>query len=456
MKKAQPAVFTGIGTGPDDARALHADCQYDPAKRLEPGETLASELMVMNFQSASPFDALEHYADMLREWLGIVPWTERHPEIGVPAGWNSWSGGGSSGGYGTNIDEALMIENMDFADRELRRFGMNYFQLDDGWSTKNGDWVVNADRFPDHGDQNGIEWLLNRAADLGFLTGLWIRVFDAESSAQIVTDHPDWFTDPMLFGLIDVEGEQLDLSDPVVIDHIHDVIGMVKGWGIDWLKLDFGYLCPMTKGWLDPNLTRGEYYRRGVQAVRDALGDDIFFLNVAIKGWNYDLADSVRLTLDTQPVWDGEQPGNPLANQGLKPMYRDAARAYWLHKRVWVNHPDLMFFRAHKNTSLPPLTLEESRTFLTSVVLQGGLFKIGDRLVDLSGEAVDSLRRGLPVYGEPGRPLDLFRREYPEVWSLPVPGFRRALPRHRPSPLGLEPQSDHVPDEKNRRRRPRD
>jgi hypothetical protein len=175
-------------------------------------------------------------------------------------------------------------------------------------------------------------------------------------------------------------------------------------------------------------LTRGEFYKKGVQTVKDALGDDVFFLNVAIAGWNYGLIDGMRLTLDTMPAWDGEakDPDSPLEffdNQGLKPMYRDCARRYYLNNRIWINHPDLIFFRQHKEENVAPLTFNESATFATAVALQSGIVKIGDRIVDLKPDAIDCLRKILPVSGKSGRPLDLFERYFPEVWSVNIDDF---------------------------------
>lgn len=429
---AQPIVYTGPQKDHIGRVSLQAASEYLPAKPVAGGETFRAETMIVDFTEASPFTALETYADRLHDWMGIATWLERHPEIGVPAGWNSWSGSSSSGGYGTDIDESIIIDNMDFADRELRRWGMNYFQIDDGWQEKVGDWVVNATRFPDHGDMNGIEWLMNRAHEQGFLTGLWMSAFITAEDAQIRQDHPDWFTGPFLFGLVEND-PVLDFTNPEVEAYLTDLMGTLKEWGIDWFKLDFAYRALLTSGWRDPDLAIFEFYRRGVSILKNALGDDVFFLNVALIGPNYGLADADRLTLDTMPVWEGEHedPYSPIAffdNQGLKPMYRDCARRYYLHGRVWINHPDLIFFRAHHDPDFPPLTLAESQTFLSSVALQGGLVKIGDRLVDLSPDAVASLRAILPVYGEAGRPLDLFRREFPEVWSLPIDDF--AEPYH--------------------------
>lgn len=420
---SEPIVFNGPMKDAPSKQKLHAVCQYEPAKTLENGESITSEMVVIDFGKKTPFDALETYADWLKAWNNIRTWLDRHPEIGVPIGWNSWSGSGSSGGYGTGINEDIIMDNMEFADEQLRRWGMNYFQIDDGWEPQVGDWTVRTDRFPDHGNENGIEWLLDQAKLKGFQTGIWMAAFNASIHSDIYANQPELFAEPLLGSLIDYGEVTLDLSKPDSRAHLVGLIEMLKEWGIQWLKLDFAYYAAMTQNWYDPSLTRAEYYRNGLKLLRQALGDDIFFLDVAVVGWNMGLADGLRLTLDTMPAWDGESPGDPITNQGLKPMYRDSIRKYFFNGRVWINHPDLIFFRAHKDTNIPPLTLNESRTFASSFALQSGLIKIGDRIVDLTGEMVDSYRRIMPVVPLYGRPLDLFEREFPEVWSVPVKDF---------------------------------
>ena len=428
FETAQPVIYNSPNLGSGDGQILQAACEYEPAKKVQNEDSLTSETMIFDVGQETPQLALETYADRVKVWLDIETWLERHPDIGVPVGWNSWSGSGSSGGYGTDIDEAIIIDNMDFADRELRRWGMNYFQIDDGWEPAIGDWWVNETRFPTHGDQNGIEWLLSRAENMGFIPGLWIQAFGAEQGSQTLADHPEWFADPLLGGIFGIEDHTLDLTHPGAQDHLVDVMEMLKEWGAEWIKLDFAYRVALSEHWTDSSLTRSEYYRTGVKLVQETLGDDVFFLNVAIVGWNAGLCDALRLTLDTMPAWEGETeyPYVPLLmfeNQGLKPMYRDSARRYYLHNRLWINHPDLMFFRAHADPTIPPLTLNESTTFATGVAMQGGIVKIGDRLVDLFPEAVDVIRRIIPPYGQAARPLDVMRSEFPEVWSLAIDEF---------------------------------
>ncbi len=422
---SQPIVYAGPTFGPTKGVVVQADCEYDPTQNLAPNGTITTETMALDFGINNPFAALETYADRVRLWLNVKPWVERHPDLGVPAGWNSWSGGGGSGGYGQSINEQIILDNMNFADQELRRWGMTYFQIDDGWEVAVGDWQVDTTKFPDHGSQNGIAWLMSQAKALGFRTGLWMAAFIADPSSQIVQQHPEYFAKPWP-SFVNTGKSILDLSKPVVQTYLTGLMNTLVSWGIQWFKLDFAYDAVLSTGWYDPTLTRGEFYREGVKTLRTALGPDIFFANVAIVGWNYDLVDAVRLTMDVMPVWEGEvsNPYGLLAdfnNQGMKPMYRDAARRYYLNNHLWINHPDLIFFRS--DPGYPPITMDESTTFATSVALQGGLVKFGDKLVDLTGPQVGVLRSIMPVYGKAGRPLDMFQREFPEVWALSIADF---------------------------------
>ena len=124
------------------------------------------------------------------------------------------------------------------------------------------------------------------------------------------------------------------------------------------------------------------------------------------------------------PIWDlepGVEHHEHMSQQGLKPTVRTAGRRWYLQDRVWVNHPDLIFFRSNPlDETWPRLTLDESQAFCTFIGLSGGIVKLGDRLVDLDADAIDTIRRLLPTYGRAARPLDVFEREYPEVWYLPV------------------------------------
>ena len=413
--------LTGLSSlgGGDGFSWLAASSAYQPHPiPLNAGDRLSSEAFWFR-STDDPVATLEEYATAVHDHRGLELWTERGHR--VPNGWNSWSGSSSTGGYGTDVNEDMLLANLDVMATQLRDWGMDWFQLDDGYEPTYGDWWWREDRFP-----HGPAWLSQQIRDRGLRPGLWIAPFTFESDSETLAEHPDWMAGRSQVGeLFGTEYAILDLTNPEVLQWIEDTTRtVVDEWGFDWLKMDFAYIALLGDDFQRPELTREQAWRGALGRMREVMGSDRFFMTVGITGLNYGLVDSSRLTLDSMPVWD-RQPtddvDDPLGQQGLKPTVRAAGRRWYLQNRVWVNHPDLMFFRANPNDpDWPALTFEEARAFATFVGLSGGLVKLGDRLVDLEPDALNVVRSLLPVYPTAARPLDVFRREFPERWHLRV------------------------------------
>lgn len=409
----------------DDGRVaftfLSLEAAYLPEpKVVAPGEALASELYYAHPTEPDALTGLERYADAIATHQGLVPWHRRDPERRVPNGWNSWSGSGSTGGYGTGIDEEIILANLDVMATELRDWGVDWYQIDDGYEPIYGDWVWNEERFP-----HGPAWLSDQIRAAGLIPGLWMAPFTPHPDSQLVADHPDWMADKIPLGQAVVGDEILDLTHPDVQDYLDELFTTFRDdWGFEWLKLDFGYYALFGTNFEVPNTTREEAWRQSMTVIREALGDDAYFVLVGTLGTNFGIVDAGRLTLDSMPIWDWEPTvawDHHLEQQGLKPTVRTAGRRWYFQDRTWANHPDLIFFRSNPNDDTwPPLTLQESQAFCTWVAMTGGIVKIGDRLVDLEGDHVNSLRALLPVYGHPATPRDLLHREFPERWHLRV------------------------------------
>ena len=387
---------------------------YQPhAKSIAPGESFRSERVWFR-PSPDPAEGLEAYAEAVHDDRDLVLWTERGHR--TPNGWNSWSGSGSTGGYGTGIDQDLIVQNLDVMANELRDWGMDWFQIDDGYEPAYGDWWWREDRFPD-----GPAWLSQQIRDRGLRPGLWMAPFTLDPESQTALAHPDWIAERTPLGTVAGSGyDVLDLTNPEVLLWIRErMTELTVDWGFDWLKMDFAYFALFGDGFAVPNATREEAWTGALEVIREVLGDDRYFMGVGVTGLNYGLCDTFRLTLDSMPVWDHQpedDPNDPLTQQGLKPTVRTAGRRWYLQDRVWTNHPDLIFFRSSPDPSWPPLTFTEARAFATFVGLSGGIVKLGDRLVDLQPDALNVLRQLLPAWPRSSRPLDVFEREFPELW----------------------------------------
>jgi hypothetical protein len=410
-------------TGRRGLDAFYADCALLFAgKPLHPGGAVASESIYVDPLAGDPLLGLERYADAIGAFNDIEVWTARDGGRPVPNGWNSWSGSGSTGGLGTNIDQAIMEENLAVMARELAPFGVDYFQVDDGYQDASGDWNSNLARFP-----AGIDGLSTEIRASGLSPGIWIQAFLADETSQLAMDHPDWLRDPAdasLGGvLVPSDGlRAIDLSNDEVILWLGDLARRLReDWGMRWLKLDFAYLAfPYANG-ANPELTSVEAYRRGLSAMHDALGRDVFFLGIGLVGMNYGIADGMRLTLDDGPTWEESAPLATFGQAGtLKSTVRTGSRRYFLHGRVWISHDDLLFFRTPPGG--PTLTLDEATTFASFIAASGSIVKLGEDLRTLTPAQIDVTRRILPSYPTGGRPLDLFERNYPEVWHTRVDG----------------------------------
>ena len=398
-----------------------AEEAYEPHPiPLAAGASKTSETYRVHPAEPDALAGLERYADDLAAWLGRVPWHRRVEGRRVPNGWNSWSGSGSTGGHGTDIDEALMMQSLDVMATELRDWGFDWFQIDDGYEPYYGDWWWREDRFP-----NGPAWLSQQIRDRGLIPGLWMAPFTLSENSETAQAHPDWLADRTPVGtLVGSDYEILDLTNPDVQAYLTDLFTtFVQEWGFEWLKMDFAYYALFGDGFYEP-MTREQAWSAGMRAIRQGIGEDTFFLGVGGLGLNYAHLDSMRLTLDSMPIWDHDPEygqDEHMTQQGLKPTVRTAGRRWYLQDRLWINHNDLIFFRSNDNDDTwPTVTHEEARAFATFIGLGGGIVKIGDRLIDLEPEGINVLRQLVPIHPAAARPLDVFEREYPETWWLPM------------------------------------
>lgn len=362
-----------------------------------------------------PFQALEDYGRALARWLDHEVWPGP-----VPTGWNSW------GEYYSDIDEDIILANLEFAADRLRDYGMRYFQIDSGYSPYWGDWEADPVRFP-----HGMKWVADRISEKGMVPGIWIAPADADVRSQTFRDHPEWFLqDRGLKGKLLVGDENmqvLDFSNPEVKRYLREIVRKyTREWGYKWLKVDFAYHFLMFDHAGDPGATVPAHYREAMRIIQEEAGPDVFVLGIGVCGINHGLVDGQRLSLDNMPAWNNKKSlftwSPPGFVQGLVPTVRVAARRYWMNRTLWINHPDLIYF---DNDRWPewgdsPITYNQALCFASMVGLSGGIVKIGDRLMDMTDQEVETVQKLLPVYKGSARPLDLFGKETPEVWDLKV------------------------------------
>jgi len=385
-------------------------------KSAGPGQSVVSERLYFAPGVSDPLAALEAYASRIAEHGQFQSWAARGKA--VPSGWNSWTGGSGTGGYGQRIDEATIASNLRVAERELVRFGLDTFPIDDGWQRETGDWSWDPAHFP-----GGGEGMVQAITAAGAIPGLWLAPFWVKAESMQASLHPEWLTprEDGLVGSFGKDHESLDLSDPAVLEHLSGLFGGLRQAGFGWVKADFTYWQLLGRPVHDPTLTNIEAFRQGWRTLRSALGPEVFLLGIGVVGANLGVVDGMRTTLDNGPRWDSA-PGE--TGRSFKATVKSGTRRWFYQNRAFLKHDDLIFFRSWPDPEVPPLSLSESRAFASWIALGGGSVDLGDKLVDLARmpAAIDVIRRILPAEPEAARPIDVLERSYPEH-------FRRRVER---------------------------
>lgn len=165
-----------------------------PCKNLHPGGVITSHKMYFDLDARkSPHEMLESYAENLAKYLGIMPWPR---DRAVPHGWNSWGNptktdpkdenGKNAVVYVHDITEERVLANFNLVLEKLVKFGLEYFQIDDGHQPQIGDWEADPAKFP-----NGLKPVFDAIHSNGIKTGLWINPFEISLSSKTYKEHPE-------------------------------------------------------------------------------------------------------------------------------------------------------------------------------------------------------------------------------------------------------------------------
>jgi alpha-galactosidase len=387
-----------------DGSEMTARCYFD-GMALAPGEATSTETLLVRV-GPDPLRLLEEWADELAANMAA-----RVPPR-PPTGWCSWYYF-----YGQNTAADVLANLSAMADHDLP---LDVVLIDDGYQTAIGDWFSLNERFPD-----GMEALGQAIHQAGRRFGLWTAPFGAAADSQLFAAHPDWV-------LRDERGEPvvgwvhwltrcyaLDCTHPQVQEWLRETFGrMRREWGVDFFKIDFIFAAARPGVRHDPASTRAQALRRGVEAIRQGIGDDAFLLGCgAPQAPCVGLVDGMRVGPDVDPHWLPmwrHDLSMPSAENALR---NSIARAPF-HGRLWANDPDCLLVRQRARDM--DLVLNEMRTSTALTALLGGLTLDSDHLPQMRPGRLKYLRQALPPTGVSARPLDLFENELPQRLLLPV------------------------------------
>jgi hypothetical protein len=321
-----------------------------------------------------------------------------------PSGWCTWYY------YYNRVNAEEVKRNTEWIAANLREFGAQYAQIDDGWQGLGGreggrDWShVNPDRFP-----KGMAELAACIKAAGLKPGLWLAPH-GQSNPKVVQENPDTF-------LLETNGQSasdtwegrflLDPTTPQAHRYFRDLFQRLAGWGYDYFKIDGQPIVvdeyrAKKQFMKTPSDDAPALYRGTLADIRAVIGPDRYLLGC----WG--------IPLEGAGIMNGSRTGGDivLGWGGFNVALQATLRYYFLHNIVWYCDPDVLVVRS-------PLTLEQARVWATLQGLTGQALMDSDRLMDLAPERVELLRRVYPATDI--RPMDLFPAERNKrIWDLKI------------------------------------
>jgi alpha-galactosidase len=261
--------------------------------------------------------------------------------------WCSWYS------FYESVDEAAMNEVLD----GIGDLPFDVVQVDDGWEQSIGDWVPNK-KFPD-----GMATTARRIRAGGRRPGLWLAPLIAHAESDLVSERPELLLrsangDPTVAG-VNWGGPYfaLDPTSEATNEFLRELIGTVRSWGYDYLKLDFLYAAAFP-GAREHETPREVAYRNAIEVIREAAGDDCYLLAcgapiIASIG----LFDGIRIGPDVAEFWEdpamvalGDQ-----SARGARNSLATSCHRLWLRPAIDTD-PDVVYFR-HDGVQLGERTL---------------------------------------------------------------------------------------------------
>ena len=375
---------------------------------LKPGQIINSDRFMLNI-AANPYTSLEDYASVLGQVnKGLIN--------SIINGWCNW--------FYTldHFSEEEIIQNAEFASRNLKQYGLEYIQIDEGYQTFHGDWKGN-DRFP-----HGLKWLCTQIRNLGLKPGIWISPFVVSETTEIFKQHPDWLLkneDGSLMRVGPWPDENtdwfkdespkrycLDITNPGAEKWFTDLIDtIVNNWGFEMIKVDFvAWSILSAHHYWDASYTQARVYRKAFEIIRKTAGNMCHLLDCGPGNITTGLINSMRIELDQNyGYWDAAW---RTYFTGPACSADAAGTRYYYHNKTWINDAD--------HICIDMLSLQQSQAVASLIALTGGNTMSGDRLFTMDPSKLEIIRKVFPSAGINAKPVDLWDSVTPTVFAARV------------------------------------
>jgi hypothetical protein len=252
-----------------------------------------------------------------------------------PSGWCSWYF------FYQEINENEIQLTAKWIAENLKDYGVQYVQIDDGWQGtghglgENRDWSTINNRFP-----GGMDGLARYIKSLGLKPGIWLAPH-GQSNASVVKSHPGVFMTKQdgTSASSTWEGTYLvDPSAPEAQTYLKNLFTKLSGWGYEYFKIDGQPIVVREyrtkKEFMKSQaIDSDELYRGTLESIREAIGPDRYLLGcwvIPLEGVG--LMNGSRIGADVLPNWDG-----------FKFAMRATMQYYFLHNVAWYADPDVFY-----------------------------------------------------------------------------------------------------------------
>lgn len=405
---------SGVVFAEETGGAVRLAGQIDYGRlRMAPGADETLETLAVGFFSDARL-GMEAWADAVAKVCEI-----KLPPL--PVGYCTWYHAGAS-------NEKSLAGQTAFAAEHLKKFGLDFLQIDDGWQegVKRNGPRKNFTEYRKNGPYpSGMKATADNIRAKGFVPGLWFMPFAGTHDDPFFADKQEIFAKTADGKPYEVKwgGTCIDMTSPAGRKYMADIVRRVSHeWGYKYFKMDGMWTGTATKlmyvnsGYKDdnigesvlhdPNVTNIEAYRSGLKLVRETAGADVFILgccapqNMRSYGGAFGMVDAMRIGPDNGWRWGSLKRG---------PMF--GTWNYHLNGRIWWNDPDPLYVRG----SMPTV---EARLICSWVTIAGMLSVSSDAYGMLTPERLDMLKRTMPSHTLQARPVDLFDENLPRIWHV--------------------------------------
>lgn len=346
-------------------------------------------------------------ANYYRDTLGITYYSPIDKSIFPlpPSGLCTWYY------YYQDINEQEVKLNTDWISDNLIDYGAKYIQIDDGWQKEkeNGkhgsrDWSGIDMAFP-----SGMANLASYIKEKGLIPGIWIAPH-GQSNDSVVMANPGVFIFKPDSTSASITWEGDWLIDPTSEDahkYLGNLFTEMVDWGYDYFKIDgqpivVDEYAKTSEFMKVPGKDNELLYRSTLETMREAIGDKRYLLGC----WG--------TPTEGMGLMNGSRTGGDvvLGWSGFDVALMPTMNYYYQHNIAWYTDPDVMLLRQ-------PLTYNQAQVWATLQGLTGQALMSSDRLMDLSDDRIELMRKVYPATDI--RPLDLFPSNIrKKIWDLKI------------------------------------